>query len=68
MKNKKILFHKRPVGLPEPECFQIIDTPVALPEKGEILLKTLYVSVDPYLRGRMSERKSYTRGFSPVNQ
>jgi NADPH:quinone reductase len=65
MKSKKILFHKRPVGLPDPDCFQNIETTVALPEKGEILLKTLYVSVDPYLRGRMSERKSYTSGFSP---
>jgi NADPH:quinone reductase len=65
MNNKKILFHKRPVGLPKSDCFQIVDTPVALPEKGEILLQTLYVSVDPYLRGRMSERKSYTSGFIP---
>ena len=35
-----------------------------MPQNGEILLKTLYVSVDPYLRGRMSDRKSYTAGFN----
>jgi NADPH:quinone reductase len=65
MQSKRILFHKRPVGLPHHDCFQLVEAPVAIPGKGEVLLKTLYVSVDPYLRGRMSERKSYTSGFSP---
>ncbi len=65
MKSKKILFHKVPEGLPGPDCFKIVEMPVAAPGKGEVLLKTLFVSVDPYLRGRMSERKSYTTGFTP---
>ena len=63
MKNRTILFEKRPVGVPTSECFRFIENAIPHPATGEVLLKTLYVSVDPYLRGRMSEAKSYTTGF-----
>ncbi len=65
MKNRTIIFDKRPEGKPTEDCFRIEENVVPQSANGEILLKTLYVSVDPYLRGRMSDRKSYTAGFNP---
>ncbi len=64
MKNRTIIFDKRPEGKPTKDCFRIEENSVPEPNNGEVLLKTLYVSVDPYLRGRMSDRKSYTAGFN----
>ena len=61
--NKVILLNKRPAGKPVLSDFKfaIEDVPVA--GKGELLLKSLYVSVDPYLRGRMNDSKSYVPPF-----
>jgi len=64
MKNRTILFEKRPVGKPTSACFKFVENPVPEIRDREVLLKTLYVSVDPYLRGRMNEGKSYTAGFN----
>jgi NADPH-dependent curcumin reductase CurA len=64
MKNRTIIFKKRPEGKPSVECFRTEETTVPDIKEGEVLLKTNYVSVDPYLRGRMSDRKSYTSGFN----
>lgn len=65
--NKVILLAKRPVGLPTLSDFNFTEEERATLKEGEILLKTLYVSVDPYLRGRMSEAKSYVPPFK-LNQ
>lgn len=61
--NKVILLANRPVGKPSASDFKFeeIDMPTA--KDGEVLLKTTYVSVDPYLRGRMSDAKSYVEPF-----
>lgn len=64
MKNRTILFTKRPEGKPTKESFKIEENIIPEVKEGEVLLKSRYVSVDPYLRGRMSDRKSYTSGFS----
>ncbi len=64
MKNRTIIFEKRPVGKPTAECFRFTENQVPQPKEGEVLLKTLFVSVDPYLRGRMNEGKSYAAGFN----
>jgi len=61
--NKVILLDKRPVGKPVLGDFKFISEEIPVPDDGEILLKTLYVSVDPYLRGRMSDVKSYVPSF-----
>ena len=63
MRNRIILFEKRPFGKVTDDCFRLIDMAVPQPVDGEVLLKTLYVSVDPYLRGRMSSVRSYTAPF-----
>ncbi len=65
MRSKILIFEKRPVGMPTLECFRTEETTVPEPEAGEVLLKSLYVSVDPYLRGRMREGKSYVKAFNP---
>ena len=67
MMNKVIQLAKRPVGLPTLSDFKFIEEAIPTINDGEILLKTLYVSVDPYLRGRMSEAKSYVPPFQ-LNQ
>ncbi len=61
--NKVILLNKRPVGKPVLGDFKFISESIPSPLEGEILLKTLYVSVDPYLRGRMNDSKSYIPSF-----
>jgi NADPH-dependent curcumin reductase CurA len=57
--NKVILLNKRPVGKPALNDFKFTSAAIPVPPIGHILLKTLYVSVDPYLRGRMNDSKSY---------
>ncbi|WP_218588585.1 NADP-dependent oxidoreductase [Cyclobacterium lianum] len=63
MMNKTILLHKRPQGKPSLENFKTVSEEVPTPKEGELLLKTVYVSVDPYLRGRMNDAKSYIPPF-----
>ncbi|UMB59512.1 NADP-dependent oxidoreductase [Lutibacter sp. A80] len=61
--NKTILLEKRPVGKPQLSDFKFVSNEVESINAGELLLKTTYVSVDPYLRGRMSDAKSYVPPF-----
>jgi NADPH-dependent curcumin reductase CurA len=61
--NKVILLKKRPVGKPALADFRFSSDAIPVPTSGDVLLKTLYVSVDPYLRGRMSDSKSYVPSF-----
>ena len=65
--NKAILLNKRPVGKPTLGDFKITEGESHSIQEGEVLLKTTYVSVDPYLRGRMSDAKSYVPPFQ-LNQ
>lgn len=67
--SKVIVLQQRPSGKPVLTDFEFREEPVVGPGKDELLLKTLYVSVDPYLRGRMSDAKSYVPPFkvgSPI--
>ncbi|WP_316740874.1 NADP-dependent oxidoreductase [Pedobacter antarcticus] len=61
--SKVIVLQQRPAGKPVLTDFEFQEEPVARPGKNELMLKTLYVSVDPYLRGRMSDAKSYVPPF-----
>lgn len=61
--NHTILLQKRPVGKPKLSDFAIVSEEKPQIQSGELLLKTNYVSVDPYLRGRMSDSKSYVASF-----
>ncbi|MFD9028481.1 NADP-dependent oxidoreductase [Streptomyces parvulus] len=53
----------RPVGWPKPEDFALVETEVPTPREGQVLVRNLYVSVDPYMRGRMSAAKSYAEPY-----
>lgn len=57
--NRRILMVQRPKGAPTPSDFRLEETPAPEPAEGEVLLRTLYLSLDPYMRGRMSDAPSY---------
>ena len=57
--NTRITLASRPDGMPTDENFRIETVSAPEPADGELLLKTLWLSLDPYMRGRMSDRKSY---------
>lgn len=63
MQSKAITLANRPVGMPKSSDFAVIDNPVPDPKSGEIQVQNLSMSVDPYMRGRMVDRKSYVPPF-----
>src|SRR2546430_2995887 len=56
---KRIVLASRPVGEPKPSDFRIEDCTVPAPGPGQLLLRTIWLSLDPYMRGRMSDAPSY---------
>ncbi|WP_407330631.1 NADP-dependent oxidoreductase [Enterovibrio sp. 27052020O] len=59
MENTKIVLASRPVGAPVTDNFRLENADVTAIKAGEMLLRTIYLSLDPYMRGRMSDAKSY---------
>ena len=57
--NRKFTLAARPVGYPKPSDFDLVTEPIPTPDDGEVLVRTNYLSVDPYMRGRMNDRASY---------
>src|ERR1043165_1051533 len=58
---RRIVLASRPVGEPKPSDFRLEEFPVPQPGRGEMLLKTKWLSLDPYMRGRMSDAPSYAK-------
>jgi NADPH-dependent curcumin reductase CurA len=58
-KNRQILLAARPHGEPTPDNFKLVETEVPNPRPGQMLLRNIYLSLDPYMRGRMNAGKSY---------
>ena len=58
--NKQILLARRPNGAPVAGDFEMAETPLPDPGDGEFLARTIYLSLDPYMRGRMNAERSYT--------
>src|SRR5579864_9239768 len=56
---RRIVLASRPVGEPKAADFRIEDCPVPTPADGQVLLRTIWLSLDPYMRGRMSDAASY---------
>jgi NADPH-dependent curcumin reductase CurA len=54
---------KRPEGVPTPDCFAIVASPVPEPAPGQLLVRSRLVSVDPSMRGRMNGTESYVAGY-----
>jgi len=61
--NRQILFIKRPIGIPDESCFKLVTSAIPQPMNGQVLLRTKFLSVDPYMRGRMNDRRSYVAPF-----
>src|SRR5215210_1394831 len=59
--NRRIVLTSRPEGEPKPSNFRLETTSVPEPGPDEVLLRTRWLSIDPYMRGRMSAAKSYTK-------
>ena len=57
--NRRIVLASRPVGAPTQDNFRLETATVPSIQEGEILLRSIYLSLDPYMRGRMSDAKSY---------
>src|SRR5215204_1190068 len=58
---RRIVLASRPVGEPKPSDFRLEEFPVPQPGPGQLLLKTKWLSLDPYMRGRMSDAPSYAK-------
>ena len=63
MQSQEIRLKKRPVGIPESDDFEIVQTQLPEATDGEIVVENVSLTVDPYMRGRMVDRKSYTPPF-----
>jgi NADPH-dependent curcumin reductase CurA len=61
--NRRVTLAARPVGFPKGSDFAFDEVEVGEPRPGEVLVRTLWVSVDPYQRGRMSEARSYAKSL-----
>ncbi len=57
--NRRIVLASRPQGAPTPGNFRLETAPIPQPDDGQIVLETLFLSLDPYMRGRMSDAASY---------
>jgi NADPH-dependent curcumin reductase CurA len=57
--NRQFIFASRPVGYPKESDFNLVSSPIPIPGDGEVLIHNCYLSVDPYMRGRMKKAKSY---------
>ena len=61
--NRVFTLAARPVGFPKESDFNLIEEPKPAPGDGEFLVRTKYLSVDPYMRGRMNEQPGYAASF-----
>src|SRR5580698_2964682 len=62
-KSQEIRLKHRPVGMPKPDDFELAETAVPTPGEGQVLVRNSFMSVDPYMRGRMTDRASYVPPF-----
>ena len=58
-RNRRFVLASRPEGAPAPDDFRLEREPVPEPGDGQVLLRTVFLSLDPYMRGRMSDAPSY---------
>lgn len=59
--NRQVLLVSRPEGWVKEENFRIVDAPMPEPGEGEVLVRNRWLSLDPYMRGRMNEGRSYAK-------
>jgi hypothetical protein len=61
--SREIRLRHRPIGLPGERDFELVEVPIPEPDEGQVLVRNIYMSVDPYMRGRMYDRESYVPPF-----
>ncbi|SDO89584.1 hypothetical protein SAMN04487897_12630 [Paenibacillus sp. yr247] len=61
--NRMIVLLSRPEGMPTEQNFEIREAPFAEPGENQVVVRSIYLSVDPYMRGRMNDSKSYTEPY-----
>lgn len=61
--NRQWVLASRPAGLPSQENFRLVESPFPIPRENQVLVRTLYLSVDPYMRPRMRNVRSYVPPF-----
>jgi NADPH-dependent curcumin reductase len=59
--NRQVLLKRRPSGIPVTADFTVVDAPIPDPGEGEVLVRGIYLSLDPYMRGRISAARSYAK-------
>jgi hypothetical protein len=62
MENQRVVLASHPEGWVTPENFRLEKSALPAPAEGEVLVKNLWLSLDPYMRGRMSKARSYVKG------
>lgn len=63
--SREIRLRERPVGMPTADIFELAQVSLPDPQEGEFLVRNIWMSVDPYMRGRMTDRRSYVAPFEP---
>ncbi len=63
MESRDVVLKSRPVGMPARDDFEVVTSSVPTPAEGEVTVRNVCMSVDPYMRGRMYDRKSYVPPF-----
>jgi NADPH-dependent curcumin reductase len=56
---RAVVLKRRPTGEPTPEHFEVVEMPLPQPGAGEVLTRTIWLSIDPYMRGRLKDVASY---------
>lgn len=64
-RNRQFLLARHPDGMPKESDWTLVESPIPDPGDGELLVRTIWLSVDPYMRGRISPAKGYTKGVLP---
>lgn len=64
MQTRQVILVARPQGMPTTDIFRLTKTTLPGPGSGQVLVRTAYLSVDPYMRGRMRDAKSYTAPYA----
>ena len=58
--NRRVTLKARPDGYPKESDFELVEEPIPQPREGEVLVRSIWLSLDPYMRGRMRDVKSYS--------
>ena len=64
MRSREIRLRSRPLGAPEPSNFELVEVELPAPGPEQVVVRNAYMSVDPYMRGRMNEGPSYAASFA----